>query len=219
MKQQYFMTSTGTEIGKTLVTAGLVAQYGYKAFKPLISGVTDQTMAGSDTDILARAQGMQPCLQTWDHLSPMRFKAPLAPSMAAQKEGRSLDYNQLIQLCRGWLSLHDQCLIEGVGGSFVPLVDDILVIDWIKDLNIPCLLVVGSYLGTISHTIATIEAMQNRGVVTERLYVSESAGDDHPDFHDSCAELKRVSDLPVIPIPRIHRADPWRFCPPLLQQR
>lgn len=213
---QYFITSTGTEIGKTLITAGLAHQYGFKAFKPLISGVTDTTMAGSDTEILAHAQKMPATLESWNSLSPLRFKAALAPSMAAKLEGKTLNYDHLLDLCKGWLQSHPNCLIEGVGGSFVPLVDDKLVINWIKDLNLPSMMVIGSYLGTISHTLATLEASLNRGITTTRIFVSESAGDDHPDFRDTCAEIARLTKLPVVAVPRLSGDHPWQNLPPLM---
>lgn len=217
---QYFITSTGTEIGKTFITAGLVHQarangINLRAFKPIISGVTDTTMAGSDTEILAAAQDMPANITTWDSLSPLRFKAPLAPNMAAELEGRSLDYDQLISLCKGWLSDHDDCLIEGVGGSFVPLVDDYLVVDWIRDLGLPSILVAGSYLGTISHTLATVEAMTQRGLKIDRIIISQSEGADHPDLERTRKEITRHTKLPTITVPRIHSIPPWKDLPPL----
>ena len=132
----FFVTSSGTEIGKTLVTAALTWQLrrtgqSVHAIKPVISGVTDTTMAGSDTEIIGEAMGLASGSDTWDRISPMRYLAPLAPSMAAALEGRSLDYNALLSVCRDAMSLPGITLIEGVGGSFVPLVDDKLVCDWI----------------------------------------------------------------------------------------
>ncbi|WND03820.1 dethiobiotin synthase [Temperatibacter marinus] len=211
----YFITSTGTEIGKTLVTAGLAHQYGYKAFKPIISGVTASTMEGSDTHILAEAQGLPLTLETWNTLSPLRYKAPLAPSMAAELEHKPLCYEKLLDLCQHWLNEHSSCLIEGVGGSFVPLVGDKLVADWIKDLNLSCYLVVGSYLGTISHTLATIEAQISRGIKTEKIFMSESAGDRQPDLQRTALEIEKLTNCSVTVIPRIRSNNPWKELPPL----
>ena len=158
----YFITSTGTDIGKTLVTACLAWQSRAKgspftAIKPVLSGVEDNnSLIEGDTGCLARAQGLPLTAETWDQLTPMRYKAPLAPNMAAKLEGRTLDYEALVKFCRTNMEKYDDLLIEGVGGSFVPLTDKYLVADWIEALNIKSILVVCSYLGTISHTVATV---------------------------------------------------------------
>lgn len=218
-----FITSTGTEIGKTLVTATLCHQARSQgreimAIKPIISGI-DTDMTGSDTAVIADALGMPACADTWDRLSPFRFKAPLAPTMAAAKEGRTLSYDAVIDCCRTSLDSNPLTLIEGVGGSFVPLTEGKLVADWIKDLSLESILVTGSYLGTLSHTIATLEAMAARGLKTRAIVVSESAPGtlyDNPDLEETAAELEALCGLPVATIPRIQGGAPWQTAPNLL---
>ncbi len=219
-----FITATGTEIGKTLITAALCHQAReagrlLQALKPIISGLDDDTRAESDTAVIAKALGLPLTDATFDQVSPFRFKAPLAPTMAAKAEGRTLDYDAIIQACKQALARPDFTLIEGVGGSFVPLTGDRLVADWIADLGLESILVAGSYLGTISHTISTLEAMQARGLSVRAIIVSESAPGtlyDNPDLAETAAEIERLTDLPVVTIPRIQAADPWQYAPPLL---
>jgi len=218
-----FITATGTEIGKTLVTAALTHQLRQAgqvvgAIKPIISGITEGEMEGTDTAIIASAMGQGLDEATLDTISPVRYKAPLAPSMAASLEGRVLDYDLLIETCRKAID-HPVCtLVEGVGGAFVPLTDDKLVADWIGDLELDSIIVAGSYLGTLSHIIATHEAMKARGLNVRGIVVSESPGDnpgDNPDFDDTLTEVRRWTKLPVIGIPRLHGAEPWQQAPDL----
>ncbi|NVJ97681.1 MAG: dethiobiotin synthase [Alphaproteobacteria bacterium] len=218
-----FITSTGTEIGKTLITATLCHQARKKglqilALKPVISGVTDQTMDGSDTAVIAEALGMPATAETWNTLSPFRFKAPLAPTMAAAKEGRTLSYGAILDHCRRALATDQFTLIEGVGGSFVPLTEGKLVADWIADLGLGSILVTGSYLGTLSHTIATLEAMTARGLKTRAIILSESAPGTlyaNPDLLATAEELTELTGLRVLTVPRITGQNPWQNAPDL----
>ena len=215
-----FITATGTEIGKTLVTAALCHQLRTAgrpvwAIKPVISGVTPETMTGTDTAIIANSLGLDLTTDVIERISPFRYKAPLAPSMAAAAEGRALDYEDLRRTCRITLAEQAFTLIEGVGGAFVPLTTDRLVADWIKDLGLPSLLVAGSYLGTISHTLATLEAMRGRDLLVNAIIISQSAGD-NPPLDDTVAEIKRLTGLPTLTLPRLTGEKPWHFAPDLM---
>ncbi|NVJ71528.1 MAG: dethiobiotin synthase [Alphaproteobacteria bacterium] len=220
-----FITSTGTEIGKTLVTAALCHQLRRQgetvtALKPIISGVDQNTMAESDTGVIAKALGLPLTEEVINQISPFRYKAPLAPTMAAEKEGKTLDYDAVIARCQQAMKAEGFTLIEGVGGSFVPLTDDKLVADWIKDLGLKSILVAGSYLGTMSHIIATLEAMQARGLDVIGIVISESPEGDifaNPDLEKTAWEIEKLTKLPVSTIPRISDEDAWREVPPLLQ--
>lgn len=216
----FFITATGTEVGKTLVTAALCHQLreagqNVRALKPVISGITEDDWAGSDSAVIAEALGLPRTLATLDALSPFRYKAPLAPSMAAALEGRTLDTGELLKVCSAFLALDGIRLIEGVGGSFVPLAGRTLVADWIAGLKLPSLVVTGSYLGTLSHSIATLEAMATRGLPVRAIVMSESAGDGHPDLYESAETLAKLARLPVMALPRIEGPCPWERAPDL----
>lgn len=219
-----FVTATGTGIGKTFVTAALAFQARaagrrVAALKPILSGF-DPDDGASDAHLLLRAQGLALTADNLDRISPWRFAAPLSPHMAAAREGRRLDFDALVDHGRRAMADPvDVLLIEGVGGAFVPVTDDHLVADWIAALGLPALVVAGSYLGTISHTIATVEALSGRGIVIHGIVVSESeetAGS--PD--ELVATLRRhLGSLPVLFCPRVADGSdaPWRAAPPLLQ--
>jgi dethiobiotin synthetase len=210
-----FVTSTGTGIGKTLVTAVLVRQLraagrGALALKPIISGFEDASAGESDTGVLLRAMDRPVVADEIAAVSPWRFSASLSPDMAARREGREIDVAALTAFCAG--ARADHVLIEGVGGAFVPLDARRTVADWIAALDIPALLVAGSYLGTLSHTIATLEALAARRVTVRAIVVSESPESPVP-LEETRASLARfVGGVPIALLPRI--AD-WTQAPDL----
>jgi dethiobiotin synthetase len=180
----FFVTATGTDIGKTFVSAGLIRHWRAKglmaqAFKPLVSGIDDADPAGSDPAALLDAMGQDVTPTTLDAISPWRFRAPLAPNMAAALEGKAVDYAGLLTACRTRIAnaTHNApLLVEGVGGLMAPVDDDRTVLDWLRALELPVLLVAGSYLGSISHTLTALTVLADRGQRVAGLVVSETVG-------------------------------------------
>jgi dethiobiotin synthetase len=204
-----FITATGTDVGKTFVTAGLIRSLQRKgaavdAIKPVASGFDPADAARSDAGVLLAALGRPVTEPELKKISPWRFRAALSPDLAAQREGRTLDVDALIRFsreaiaaCRGVL------LIEGVGGIMVPLDDHRTVLDWFSALRVPLLLVAGSYLGTISHTLSAVDVLARRDLATAAVVVSESPGSTVP-LADSVATIARfVQPIPVIALPRL----------------
>lgn len=179
--KRFFITASGTETGKTFVTSLLIRQLRAKAksvraLKPLITGYTDEAAPQSDTRHLLDALGLPMNAQNIAAISPWRFEAPLSPNMAAQREARQIDLKEVVNFCNAARNGgEDYLLIEGVGGVMVPLDDIYTVRDWIMILQMPALLVTGSYLGSISHTLTALEALQARGIKVAGIVVSESA--------------------------------------------
>ena len=172
-----FVTSSGTEIGKTYVSAMLTRELKARAIKPLVSGLDEETFPESDPAQLLAAMG-EPV--TWENaglVSRWRFKAALSPDMAAKREGRAIDFDELVEECVAAASRHDPLVIEGVGGLMVPLDERHTVLDWMKALNekigLAPLLVVGAYLGTISHTLTTLAVMRAEKIAPRAIVVSE----------------------------------------------
>lgn len=175
-----FVTATGTDIGKTHVSAALIRELVRRgrrvdAFKPVLSGFDDA--AASDAGRLLEALGRP--LSDLDRISPLRFTAPLAPPSAARAEGKRLLAEDLIGLCRDRLG-EDLLLIEGAGGVMSPLAEDATNLDVIAALGSPALLVSGSYLGAVSHALSAIAVLQSRDVPITAVVVSESAGEAPP---------------------------------------
>ncbi len=116
--------------------------------------------------------------ETLDRVSPWRFAAPLSPDMAAAREGKAIDFEALVRVCREGIAEADGTLfIEGVGGVMVPLDGRHTVLDWMAELDLPLIVVTGSYLGTISHTLTALEVLARRKLRVAALVVNESVTD------------------------------------------
>jgi dethiobiotin synthetase len=204
-----FVTATGTDIGKTFVSAGLVRHWraagqNVNALKPVVSGFDPDVAASSDSGVLLDALGQSVTPQEIERISPWRFSAPLSPDMAAQREGRRIDVDELVSFCKSNIAAHDGVtLIEGVGGVMVPLDGDRTVLDWIMLLHIPVVLVAGSYLGTISHTLTALDALLRWDVPIAALVISETEGSGVP-LDDTVAAIARFAGrIEVIGVPRL----------------
>lgn len=216
-----FVTATGTEVGKTLVTAALACQLvaqgrSVAVRKPVLSGYTPERAEESDPGVLLRALGEPVSEARIEELTPWRFAAPLSPDMAAAREGRGLDLNAIVGFCRSALDGPDDVvLIEGVGGAMVPLDDGHTVLDWISALGLPALVVAGSYLGTISHTLTTLEALHTRKVEIAGLVLSESPESPVPLAETAAAVARFAPEPPLAMIPRLPGPTPWQRAPDL----
>jgi len=178
----YFITATGTDIGKTFVARGLIRALradgrAVAALKPVVSGFDPAEAEGSDSGLLLAALGLPVTEATIAKISPWRFAAPLAPDMAAARERRTLDLRELIRFCHAAIAAEPGVLlIEGAGGLMSPVSADNIMLDWIVALGLPVILVAGSYLGTISHTLSALDVLARRNLKVAAVVVSETAG-------------------------------------------
>ena len=180
-----FIAGAGTDVGKTHVAEALVrrlrdARRPVVAVKPVASGVGawDAPAFGqSDTARLLAAQGIALTQAAADACTPWRFAAPLAPNMAARREGRRLTLAQLVAFHAQTLAASPPdatVLVEGVGGVMSPVAADATGLDWLLALDAEVLLVGGSYLGAISHTLTALETLAARARPACAVVVSES---------------------------------------------
>ena len=204
----FFVTSTGTNIGKTFVTAGLIRHFReagerVDALKPVVSGFDVATAASSDPGVLLEALGQAVTPQALARVSAWQFAAPLSPDMAAAREERSIDFGDLIALCNDAVaaSRDGMLFIEGVGGIMVPLDARVTVLDWMRALGIPLIVVVGSYLGTISHTLTALEVIARAKLKVAALVINDS-GDGAVPLDETRATLRRFVGVPVATMPR-----------------
>ncbi len=209
----FFITSSGTEIGKTFVTCLMLRQlrtagFAVNALKPVISDYSDERFAESDTAHLLAAMARPPDAHAIAAMSPWRFTAPLSPDMAARREGKSLNLDEIVAFCRTAMTGPEEfLLIEGVGGVMVPLNERDLVRDWMAALGIPAILVVGSYLGTISHTLSALDSLAKPGVPLAGIVISESEDSGVP-LDETRATIARFSgDVPLVCVPRLRGAE------------
>jgi len=219
--KRFFVTGSGTGVGKTLVTASLCRQLRaagqtVRALKPVISGYSAASHAESDTAVLLDSLGLAHSADAIDRMSPFRFEAPLSPDMAAAREGKKVDFGALVAFCRDAAAgPEDVLLIEGVGGVMVPLTETTTVLDWIAAIEAPCFLVVGSYLGTISHTLTAVEALRSRGAGLAAVVISESEESPVPPEETRETIARFLPGIPIAILPRQYGSDAWRSAPDL----
>jgi dethiobiotin synthetase len=220
----FFVTATGTDIGKTFVTAGLIRHLrgrgeAVSALKPVVSGFSMARAEGSDPGMLLAALGEPVTQETVSRLSPWRYEAALSPDMAAAREGTALPYDEIVAACRRAVGeAEDTLFIEGVGGVMVPLDGGHTVRDWMVDLGLPVLLVAGSYLGTISHTLTALETLKARGLTPMAIALNDT-GNSPVELAETEAAIARFApEVPIIHVPRDAGDDDFAPLAALLRQ-
>jgi dethiobiotin synthetase len=204
-----FITASGTDVGKTFVTAGLIRYLrsqgeAIDAVKPIVSGFDPARAGDSDCGVLLRALGLPLNEEEIEDISPWRFAAPLSPDMAARHEGKEINFEQLVSFCEtASEEAEGSLLIEGVGGVMVPLDQSNTVLDWMSELDLPVVLVAGSYLGSISHTLSAAEVLDQEECDLRAVVVSESEGS-HVPLYETVATIARfLPAVEVIALPRL----------------
>jgi dethiobiotin synthetase len=201
-----FITATGTDVGKTQVVASLVRQFrqmgrSVEAVKPIVSGYDPAQAAASDTGILISAMALPFTPESIDRVSPWRFRAALSPDLAARQEERTIDVDAVVAFCQNAITQRsDVLLIEGVGGIMVPLDGHRTILDVMMALQLPLILVTGSYRGAISHTLTALDSLFRRDMNVLATIVSETAGSPLP-LDDVVSSIARFT-APVIGLPR-----------------
>jgi dethiobiotin synthetase len=158
--RRYIVTGTDTGIGKTIFAAALTRHLGAQYWKPVQAGLDEET----DTDAVARLSGLGPA-----HVIPeaYRLMTPCSPHQAAKIDG--------VTICPDDLALPEHpgaLVVEGAGGVLVPLSDELLYADMFARWALPVILVARTSLGTINHTLLSIEALRHRNVVVHGVAFS-----------------------------------------------
>ena len=178
----FFITATGTDTGKTFVASGLIRHWRaagrqVDALKPVASGFDPAAAESSDTGVLLTVLGKPITPAEIERISPWRFTRPLSPDMAARLENRAIDFDALVKFSRNAIAAtKDTLLIEGIGGIMVPLDDQHTVLDWMMALDIPLMLVTGTYVGSLSHTLTCLDVLGRRGLIVKAVVVNETPG-------------------------------------------
>ncbi len=151
-----------------------------------------------------------------EEISPWRFAAPLSPDMAAAREGKMLDMDAVVAFCKEHAKRSgDMLLVEGVGGIMTPLSGHNTVLDWIKALDWPVIMVMGSYLGSLSHMLTALEVLHMHRLTIKALVVSESLPQDVA-LTDTVDSLKKFlpPHISLATIPRMGtEKELWKTAP------
>jgi dethiobiotin synthetase len=182
----YFVTATDTAVGKTVVMAGLAASLRARGldvavFKPVQSGALADDPAG-DTALLGAD-----CVYS--------FAAPLAPLVAARAEGETIELEPILARARKLASEHEILLVEGAGGLLVPLAPGLDVAGLAAVLGFPLIVVARAGLGTVNHTLLTIEAARARGLDVAGFVLN---GESDESTTDNAALIEAGSGAPLL---------------------
>ena len=158
-----FVTGTDTGVGKSVLAASVCAALAARgervaAFKPVVTGLDDEPGEfGHDHELLASAANAG---QAPEDVAPYRFGPPLSPHLAAELAGERIEPARLLEAARA----HELLVCEGVGGLLVPITTGYLVRDLAIDLELPVVVAARTGLGTINHTLLTVEAARTAGL-------------------------------------------------------
>jgi dethiobiotin synthetase len=177
------VTGTDTGIGKTVFAAALAGALGAAYWKPIQSGLMD----GADGETVARLGVL--------HILPeaYRLTQPLSPHRAAELDGVTIDASRLVP------PANDPLVIEGAGGVLVPVMRDLLFADLFARWALPVVLVARTGLGTINHSLLSIEVLRARGVPILGLAFVGEANEDNEATIAAIGRVKRLGRLPMLP--------------------
>jgi dethiobiotin synthetase len=193
-----FVTGTGTEVGKTVVAAAIartLAAEGKRVavFKPAVTGLEEE--GESDHALLRRASGSA---QSDGEIAPYRYRLPASPHLAAALAGEEIDPERLRQAAQEAAAGADVLVCEGVGGLLVPLSPTYLVRDLAADLRYPLVVVAPPGLGTINHTLLTLESVRAAGLEVAAVVLNpwpDQPSQIEQSNHKSIAKLGNVTVL------------------------
>jgi len=201
MSKGVFIIGTDTDVGKTVIAAGLALAARERklrvgVMKPVSTGcfVQEGQLFSQDTLFLLEASGSQESEQA----NPIRFRNPLAPLAAAREEARPMDTSQILRHYEDLKESFEFMIVEGIGGLMVPFTEDYFVYDMVKQFDLPVIIVSRTTLGTINHTMLTIEVAKARGLNIKGIIFN--------DFNEAEMSLDErtspriISDLSGVPI-------------------
>ena len=212
MSAGLFVTGTGTEVGKTVVAAAIArtaAAGGARVavFKPAVSGLDDSAESGEEPDheLLRRAAGSS---QSDDDVAPYRYGPPVSPHLGAELAGEEIDPAALRAAAARAAAGADLLVCEGVGGFLVPLTLGYLVRDLARDLDLPVVVAAAPHLGTINHTLLTIEGVRAVGLEVAAVVLTPWPAEPSAMERSNRDAIARLGDTRVEPLARLDLARP-----------
>jgi dethiobiotin synthetase len=208
MRTGLFIPGTDTDVGQTYIACVLAValrQQGLRvaALKPVATG------SRADARALKKAAAL---VEPLERINPLYLRYPLAPLVSARLSGVTLDFSVVWDTCRAFKKKYDFTIVEGVGGLLVPLREDMTVLQMIRKIGFPVLVVARAGLGTINHTLMTVDKLRQQKVAIAGIALSGRsrmtlAEKTNPGL------LREVTGLPVVDVPRNHGIDlehnPW----------
>lgn len=217
----FFVTGTDTGIGKTLVAGALLValrERGLNAapMKPVQTGAVLRggRLVSPDLEFCLRVGALRPAPDVRRHMAPCLFRDACSPHLAASRARRPIVLSRLTHSFRALSRAFDSVVVEGAGGLLAPLGERLFMADLIKALKLPAVLVARPGLGTLNHTLLSLEGLRLRGVPVAAVVLSGCARRPGIIEKDNVLALRRLAGAtPVLPFPRLGAADrrPERF--------
>ena len=217
----FFITGTDTGVGKTVVTACLLALLGKRGLdvgvmKPLETGVDAEcsSSANSDAKFLMESAAIEDNLA---EVCPVRLKPAASPYQAARIENQAIDIDEILSAFKTLSERHPWMLVEGIGGLLTPIHRDYLVVDLIRDMGLPVILVCRYQLGTLNHSLLALDHLKRRQLEVRGVIFNQT-GELNPVETEQPALLKELSKTHLLGgVPFIEGLSTESFTPELLQ--
>jgi dethiobiotin synthetase len=218
-----FVTGTGTGVGKTVLSAALLAALAaagerVRAHKPVVTGLDDRSQSDwpRDHELLASVAGMR-----GEEVAPLRYGPAVSPHLAAQLAGETIDPVALVARARAAATGEETLIVEGVGGLLVPFADELTVRDLAVALGLPLLIAAGPGLGTINHTLLTLDAARSASLDVCAVVLTPWPEQPSELEQSNRETIARLGDVEVVGLGRVGRpiaadlaragdALPWR---------
>ncbi|MBB5394248.1 dethiobiotin synthase [Mucilaginibacter sp. AK015] len=181
-----FVTGIGTDIGKTLISAILVEKLKCDYWKPIQSGDLDNSDSMKVQRLISNSVSVF-------HPEAYRLTQPYSPHKSAALDGIEIDEKTIIPP-----KTDNQLLIEGAGGLMVPLNDHFLIIDLIQQLQAEVILVSKNYLGSINHTMLSVEALKQRGIPIKGIIFNGEENASTEDYITAYTQIKHLGRVPPL---------------------
>jgi dethiobiotin synthetase len=217
-----FVTGTDTEVGKSVVAAAIVAALAARgepvgAFKPVVTGTDEEVVPAAGTGphgpasaakppdhvLLGRCAGMAP-----EDVAPLRFGPAVSPHLAAEQAGVTIDPEALVAHARATAHARGTLIAEGVGGLLVPITGSYLVRDLARELALPLVVAARPGLGTINHTLLTVEAARAAGLDVAGVVLTPWPARPTAMQDSNRETIARLAHVTVATLPAVTRFEP-----------
>ncbi|MCX5885675.1 MAG: dethiobiotin synthase [Proteobacteria bacterium] len=202
MRRGIFITGTDTGVGKTLISGSLASALRKQGMnvgvmKPVESGCSrvEGRLIPSDALFLKEFSRSNDDI---DLINPYRLEHPLAPAAAAEMEGVKIELKRIEDAYNRMERNHDLMLVEGAGGLLVPLGDSLLIVDLIKSLRLPALVIACSSLGTINHTLLTLRTAEVSGIEVLGVIINHVTPDRGLAEETCVSSIKKFTRVPIL---------------------
>lgn len=208
----WFVTGTGTEVGKTIVAAVLARTLAARGedvavFKPAVSGLDEYAASGAmpDHELLRAAARSS---QSDDEIAPYRYGPPVSPHLGAELAGERISPEHLVAAARAAGASAGVLVCEGVGGFLVPLTPTHLVRDFAAALGLPVVIAAGPGLGTINHTLLTVESVRAAGLEVAAVVLTPWPAEPGVLERSNRQAIERLGAVRALTLERIDPGDP-----------